>query len=67
MNGLEIVATLVEAAEIRTFARERRDAGDRFWARHAYRFARNRLAALRRGEAEPSRWYVSVVTPGRTR
>ena len=55
-----IVALLVEAEELRALGREWRRSDPRF-SRIAYRLAANRLAALRRGDVEVSRWYV--VTP----
>ncbi len=54
-----IVSTLVEALNLREAGREWRGNDPRF-SRIAYRLARNRLAALRRGEPDPTRWWVEL-------
>jgi hypothetical protein len=54
---LGVVASLVEARALVDWAKANR--GVDAWAyRVAFRLARNRLAAIRRGEPEPLSWYV---------
>lgn len=57
MNAADAFELVSEAVSLRDLAR-RLPPGD--WARRmAYRLARNRLAALRAGDVEISRWYVA--------
>lgn len=56
-DQFKLANELADAVELRELARSIRSVDPR-WARVAYRLARNRLAAIRRGDLAISRWYI---------